>query len=108
MSSFSNNNGGVPGGLPSLNTQSSGGSLGGALGGALGGNNNNTGAAAVGTGGNGGMDELLPLVMQLTKPEQVRMTLRGQGIVISVRLTVISRTCAHLFSLFSGFRGCVM
>ena len=59
MSSLSSN--GVPGGLPSLNPQSSGGSLGGTLGG-------NSGVGP----NSGGMDELLPLVMQLTKPEQVR------------------------------------
>jgi len=61
MSSYSNN--GVSGAMTSLNPQQQTvGSLGaGTLGGNGGGGQNS-----------GGMDELLPLVMQLTKPEQVR------------------------------------
>ena len=62
MSSLSNNIG-VPGSLPSLTSQTSGGSV-------VGGSN--TAAAAPG----GGMDELLPLVIQLTKPEQVCASLK--------------------------------
>ena len=51
------NNGGLAGALPSLTPQTSGGSM--------------VGAAGGGTPA-GGMEELLPLVIQLTKPEQVR------------------------------------
>ena len=51
------NNGGLSGALPSLTPQTSGATMVGSVGG---------GAAA------GGMEELLPLVIQLTKPEQVR------------------------------------
>jgi hypothetical protein len=50
------------GAIPTLTSQSSGGSLGG----------NSGGGVQPGSGaGNGGMEELLPLVIQLTKPEQV-------------------------------------
>ena len=56
MSSLSTN-GGLSGALPSLTPQTSGGLMMGNPGG---------GTAT------GGMEELLPLVIQLTKPEQVR------------------------------------
>ena len=56
MSSLANN-GGIAGGLPSLTPQTSGGSM--------------VGNAPASATGAGGMEELLPLVIQLTKPEQV-------------------------------------
>lgn len=62
-----------------------------------------TGSGGGGSGG-GGMEELLPLVLQLTNPEQVRFFVmkKGEGSLFSRDIYLLSffvATFTHIFTL---------